>query len=321
MDGSADATSDSSISTLSESEAADALDSANDSDVGNLGSDGGDRADVAPAEKSKPKAPAAKPADAKPAENKALNDAFEKIAGFRLHKEDVAKFKELIKGAYGSFSETARIKALLKPENRDKLFDELGIDVDSLAAERLSKKLQERLETPEEKQAREEREELEKLRADAKKREEQDAEKAQTELADREKARINTTWTDALRKSGLPPRRENLVRMAQVARDYLLKKNVEPPVEHLIEIVREEREFHERERMRSDIEESEDAEFDGFMKKLSDKARKRMRDWFIAQVRRPTGAAKSTQAAPSPRASASGKAAITPDQWREQMGL
>jgi hypothetical protein len=322
LDGSADVASGGDLNDAGA--ANDTLDSPNDGEVSDLSSE---RSDAAPAEKSRTQG---RPAESKTPDNKssaadkkAIED-FEKISGLRIHKEDALKLKELIKGAYGAFEKSAKLQQLFKPENRDELFKALDIDPDSFAAERLSKRLEERLQSPEEKARTEEQKELEQLRAEKKAREEQDAQKELSELEQREIARIDREWSDALKQSGLPARKENLRRMAEIARDYLVKKHVELPIEHIAEIVREEREHQDRERMRADIEEAPAEAFDAFMKKLSPKASKRIRDWFIAQVRRPPqqGGVKPQPSGNAPpvrrRASA---APISPDEFREKMGL
>jgi hypothetical protein len=336
FDGSADVASDGD-SSFSDTEAADeTLDSTLESDVGDdFGADSDEPADAAPADKPKAaktdkvdtdkREPAKPKAEAKP-KSKADQHAeqqleqYEKVSGFRLHKEDADRFKKLVKGAYGAFEKANELEQLFKPENRDKLFERMKLDPDGFAAERLAKRLEERLQTPEEKAKSELERERDELLERVKKYEKDQADKELADLEQHEAARIDREWTDVLKAKGLPGRREVLRRTAEIAKDYLAK-GIDAPIEHIAEIVKEERETLGRETLKRDFEDSDDAAFDAVMKGLGDKSLKRMRAWFIAQVRRPQGATPPNNTEPPvPRKRRETKP-ISPDEFHERMGL
>lgn len=231
---------------------------------------------------------------------------FVTVPGFgRVHKDDAAKAKEFVKGAFGAFERATLTEKQIKQIENDPVawLEQQGFDADNYAQQRLAKKLEESLLSPEQlKMTAQERDYAER-EAKLKAREADIEKKQLDELTQREAAQIETSIIDALKSTGLPPRRENLIEMAKVAKSYLAR-GIDAPWDHVAQIVAEQREFHEAQRMKQTFDESTDEEFDRFMGGMSPKARERARGWFLKQVNSPQNPAAKrpqTNASPQPR--------------------
>lgn len=267
-------------------------------------------ASTKPKVEAKPK-PAAKPA-AKLADKP--SSEFVDVPGFgRVHKDDAPKAREFVKGAYGAFQQAAEVRKQLNalkagddPEKAIAALKSFGVDVDKIAHRRLSAKMQEQLQTPEEKAAAEHTTELQKVRAELEAERKKNTDREHNELKKHEIKSLEDGFLAALKQTGLPPRRATLQRMANVYRGYLAK-GIDVPLAHVASVVAQERKAESDEYHRENFESSSDEEFDAYMSALPEKGRERVRAWLLKQIESPTqppARPRTPGAAPTPKPAA-----------------
>lgn len=242
---------------------------------------------------------------------------FVEVPGFgRVHKDDAPKAREFVKGAYGAFEAANLTQKQMRELQADPeaFLDKMGVDLDTIAGQRLARKLEAQLQTPEQRQMSEQERRFKEREDSLTKREKEIESQRLEEMTRHEVAQLDTAFQDALTTSGLPTTRQNLREMARVSRDYLAR-GIDIPAAHVASLVKDELGKHQDWRMQQ-VFDGSDEDVAQFMSGLGEKRAERVRQFFLKQVSSPTSNNKrstTTGQKAAPRSNA--KQPMTQAEW------